>query len=152
MAYLAARAGVTTTGHLKIDPAELVYPWGYMALTSLVGAAMALLGVLRPVREVLRLGVVNALRPRFAADGAAPAAAQRSRLVRWLALPVLVIGYVIGRPSSSERCPRWRSTPWRPARSAWCSSRPWCWCPIWCGGSERCWSTSSPAAHGQSAC
>jgi putative ABC transport system permease protein len=103
MAYLAARAGVTTTGHLKIDPASLTFPWGAMALTALVGASMALLGVYRPVRQVLRMDVSRALRPRFLGEEATRAASRRRPAL--LGLSVAALGYAAARSSLRAALP-----------------------------------------------
>lgn len=98
MAYLAARAGVTTTGHLKIAPGSLVYPWPWMLVTAAAGSAAALIGVIRPVRAVIALPIARALRPRFA-DGEASAAAARRTGIAGVALPIALAAYAAARPA-----------------------------------------------------
>lgn len=98
MAFVAAAIGMTTTGRSRIYPAAMHYPWRWMALFALVGAATALLGVLRPARDMLRLDVAGALRPRFLAGDAARAGARRTRGITLIALPFAVLVYALMRP------------------------------------------------------
>jgi putative ABC transport system permease protein len=98
LAYLAAAAGITTTGHLKIAPAEMSFPWAWMALVSLAGAAISLLGVLRPARLVARLEVAAALRPRFLEGEGGSPVARRARSVMLAALPITSLAYAAARP------------------------------------------------------
>jgi putative ABC transport system permease protein len=98
MAYFAARAGITTTGRDRIDLRALVYPWDRMALVSAVGGFMALLGVLRPARDVLRLDVPRTLRPRFLEQEGPAVAARRTRGITLIALPFMTLVYVLMRP------------------------------------------------------
>jgi putative ABC transport system permease protein len=96
-AYLAASLGVTTTGHLKIDPSAMVFPWGTMLLIAFVGAAVAMAGAIHPLRAVLRVEIASALRPRFL-EGATRAPTRASRL-RLLAIPAFLIAYLLLRPT-----------------------------------------------------
>jgi putative ABC transport system permease protein len=98
MAWLAARAGITTTGRARIAMARLAYPWGKMAVIALVGAFMALLGVLRPARDVLRLDVPQTLRPRFLEREGAKALTRRTRGIALIALPFTMLIYLLMRP------------------------------------------------------
>jgi putative ABC transport system permease protein len=98
MSYAAAAAGITTTGRARIAVAALRFPWAGMGLVSAIGAGMALLGVLRPVRDVLRLDVPGALRPRFLAEEGARGAARRTKGITLIALPFMVLVYVLMRP------------------------------------------------------
>ncbi|MFO0757590.1 MAG: FtsX-like permease family protein [Byssovorax sp.] len=97
-AIAAAKAGVTTTGHLKIDPAAMVFPWGTVLLIALVGALVAALGALRPLRAVWRIEISRSLRPLFLDAGHAPAPRPRAHLLRFLALPLVAAAYLALRP------------------------------------------------------
>jgi len=99
MAFLAAAAGMTTTGRSRIELRHMHYPWKWMALFALVGAATALLGVARPARDMWRLDVARALRPRFLDDeGTRAAAARKNRGITLIALPFATLVYALMRP------------------------------------------------------
>ena len=98
MSMVAAAIHMSTTGRVQLDAAHLRYPWGWMALFALVGAGTALLGVLRPARDMLRLDVALALRPRFLAEDGARSAARRTRGMTLIALPFAVLVYSLMRP------------------------------------------------------
>jgi putative ABC transport system permease protein len=100
LSYLAARAGITTTGRSRIWWWTLGFPMRRMLLIAAVGAATALLGVLRPVRDVLRLDVTRTLRPRFLDDeaGGASAMSRRTRGITLITLPFATLVYVLMRP------------------------------------------------------
>jgi putative ABC transport system permease protein len=98
MAWLAAKAGITTTGRSRIAASHLWFPWGKMAVIALVGAFMALLGVLRPARDVLRLDVPQTLRPRFLEREGPRATARRTRGITLVALPFTLLVYILMRP------------------------------------------------------
>ena len=98
MSYGAAAAGITTTGRARIALGAVWFPWGRMALVSAIGAGMAVLGVLRPVRDVLRLDVPSALRPRFLEGQGARDAARRTKGITLIALPFMMLVYVLMRP------------------------------------------------------
>lgn len=103
LAYLAAKAGITTTGRARIPLDAIVLPWSAMLLVSGTGALTALLGVLRPVRDALRLDIARALRPRFVEGGAEQR--RRMRGVTLLALPFMVLVYGLLRPFFRESVP-----------------------------------------------
>jgi putative ABC transport system permease protein len=105
MAYAAAMAGITTTGRARLALRSLTFPWDRMALVSAVGAITALLGVLRPVRDVLRLDVARTLRPRFLDDEGPRAAARRARAVTLIALPFTALVYALMRPFFQRALP-----------------------------------------------
>jgi putative ABC transport system permease protein len=105
MAYLGAAAGITTTGRSRIMLREMSFPWGWMVLFAAVGAATALLGVLRPARDVLRLDVARALRPRFLEGEAARAAARHTRGITLIALPFAALVYALMRPFFRQALP-----------------------------------------------
>jgi putative ABC transport system permease protein len=105
LSLLAARLGVTTTGHLKIAPASMDFPWPGMALASLVGAAMALLGVVGPVRKALRLGIAGALRPGFL-SGEGPRPSARRTPIALIVAPVLLAAHYLWlRPFTQRALP-----------------------------------------------
>ncbi|WP_437936874.1 FtsX-like permease family protein [Sorangium sp. So ce341] len=103
LAYLAAKAGITTTGRARIPLYAIRLPWSAMLLVSGTGALTALLGVLRPVRDALRVDIARALRPRFLEGGAE----QRRRLrgITLLALPFMVLVYGLLRPFFRDSVP-----------------------------------------------
>ncbi|WP_437991584.1 FtsX-like permease family protein [Sorangium sp. So ce145] len=103
LAYLAAKAGITTTGRARIPLNAIVLPWSAMLLVCGTGALTALLGVLRPVRDALRLDIARALRPRFVEGGAEQR--RRMRGVTLLALPFMVLVYGLLRPFFQESVP-----------------------------------------------
>ncbi|AUX48393.1 ABC transporter [Sorangium cellulosum] len=96
LAYLAAKAGITTTGRARIPLHAIRLPWTAMLLVCGTGALTALLGVLRPVRDALRLDIARTLRPRFLEGGAG--VRRRMRGVTLLALPFMVLVYGLLRP------------------------------------------------------
>jgi putative ABC transport system permease protein len=105
MAYVAARVGITTTGRSRISIYQLWFPWKRMALISAVGGAVALLGVLRPALDVLRLDVAQTLRPRFLDPAGPRAAARRTRGVTLIALPFMLLVYILMRPFFQNAVP-----------------------------------------------
>lgn len=105
MAAMAAMAGITTTGRLRIPLRTLEIPWGSMALVAAIGAVTALLGVLRPARDVLRLSVAETLRPRFMEREGPRATARRARSVTLLVLPFMSLVYGLMRPFFKSALP-----------------------------------------------
>ncbi|WP_438016496.1 FtsX-like permease family protein [Sorangium sp. So ce315] len=103
LAYLAAKAGITTTGRARIPLHAIRLPWSAMLLVCGTGALTALLGVLRPVREALRVDIARALRPRFLEGGAEQR--RRMRGVMLLALPFMVLVYALLRPFFRQSVP-----------------------------------------------
>lgn len=101
LSVMAAIAGITTTGRSQLY--WLTFPWKTMAFVSLVGAGTAVLGVLRPLKEVLALDVAATLRPRYLEEGGA-AVTKRSGLTV-LAVPFMVLLYVLIRPFFVEVLP-----------------------------------------------
>lgn len=101
-AYFAAGAGVTTTGHLKIDPRTMDYPWATMLLISAIGAAVAVGGALHPLRAVKRLSIGSALRPHSPEASGVTNAPARARWWRTLVLPVMVLAALLARPSAER--------------------------------------------------
>jgi putative ABC transport system permease protein len=105
IAMVAAAVGITTTGRARIGLRHMHFPWGWMAVFAAVGAATALLGVLRPARDVLRLDVARALRPRFLEEDSARGAARRSRSITLIALPFAALVYALMRPFFRQALP-----------------------------------------------
>lgn len=104
LAWLAAKGGITTTGRSRILVQKLVFPYGPMLLVAVIGGLTALLGVIRPVREALRVDVARTLRPRFVAEGAGQLR-RRMRGATLLALPFTVLVYVLMRPFFQRSVP-----------------------------------------------
>lgn len=105
MAWLAAKAGITTTGRSRIVMELMYFPWKRMALIALVGAFMALLGVFRPARDVLRLDVPQTLRPRFLEREGPKALARRTRGITLVAVPFMMLVYLLMRPFFQNALP-----------------------------------------------
>ena len=98
MAWLAAKAGITTTGRSRIVMELMYFPWKRMAVIALVGVFTALLGVFRPARDVLRLDVPQTLRPRFLESEGPKALARRTRGMALVAVPFTMLVYLLMRP------------------------------------------------------
>ena len=101
IALLAARAGISTTGRSQLH--SLFFPLRLMMVVGLVGAATAVLGVLRPLQDILRLDVASALQPRAVAPEGSPASVNRGYGI--IALPFMVLLYVLVRPFFRELLP-----------------------------------------------
>ncbi len=78
--------GHPTTGRARIPLNAIVLPWSAMLLVCGTGALTALLGVLRPVRDALRLDIARAPCARAFVEGGAEQR-RRMRGVTLLALP-----------------------------------------------------------------
>jgi putative ABC transport system permease protein len=76
----------------------VVFPVGRMLVVSLVGGGTALLGVLRPARDLYRLDLAQTLRPRFVEQQGLGAAARRTSGVTLIALPFMLLVYILMRP------------------------------------------------------
>jgi hypothetical protein len=76
-----------------------------MALTSLVGAAMALLGVIGPVKKALGLGIAGALRPGFLSGEGPRPAARRPPVAVMLAPALVAAHYLWPRPFAQRALP-----------------------------------------------
>ncbi len=105
LAYIAARAGITTTGRSRIVLRALRYPYGAMLRISVIGAFMAVLGVLRPARDMLRLNVAEALRPRFLEQQGRAAIAKRTSGITLVAIPFMLLVYILLRPFFKDALP-----------------------------------------------
>lgn len=101
IAYAAARAGITTTGRAQLM--WLWIPWRLIAIVSFVGGLTALLGVLKPLYDVLKLDVGSTLRPQF--GGAGASVGKRDFSISMIALPFMVLLYVLIRPFFVEVLP-----------------------------------------------
>lgn len=101
LSIAAAMMGITTTGRSQLF--WLFFPWKMIAFVALVGASTALLGVAAPLRDVLRLDVAKTLRPQFMeSEGRAR---RRPRGVTVVALPLMLLVYVLIRPFFAEVLP-----------------------------------------------
>ncbi len=103
LSFLAARVGITTTGRSKID--SLTFPWAQMLAVSALGGLTALLGVLPPVRKILKLRVPEALRPRFLDEAHARAIGRRTPGITLVAVPFALLAYGLMRPLFREVLP-----------------------------------------------
>ena len=101
IALLAAKAGITTTGRSYLP--YLFFPKKLMLVVAVVGGATAVLGVVRPLQDILRLDVASALQPR----AVAPESVQRvsDRGYGAIAIPFMVLLYVLVRPFFREVLP-----------------------------------------------
>lgn len=99
---LAARIGITTTGRAHIS--SLVFPWADMLAVSALGGLTALLGVIPPVRRLLRSKVSDALRPQFL-DDAARLTRRKTSSVTLIVLPLVLLAYGLMRPLFREILP-----------------------------------------------
>ncbi|HEY6723777.1 MAG TPA: FtsX-like permease family protein [Polyangiaceae bacterium] len=103
MTYMAARFGITTTGRARI--VSLVFPWGEMLAVSLLGGVTALLGVVPPVRRILKLRTPDTLRPQFLDAERARAYGRKTSGITLVALPVALLVYGLLRPLFREVLP-----------------------------------------------
>lgn len=101
MAVEAAISGLTTTGRASIG--WIWFPWRLMIAVSAIGALTALLGIVRPLRDVLKLDVARTLRPQFLEPSRVRA--QRTSGVTLIALPFMALLYVLIRPFFVEVLP-----------------------------------------------
>lgn len=98
----AAFAGITTTGRSQLY--WLFFPWKMIFVVATVGAGTAILGVLSPLREVLRLDVAKALRPQ-AMDEDGSGIQRKPRGLVIIAGPLMLLVYILIRPFFSEVLP-----------------------------------------------
>lgn len=104
LAKLAALAGITTTGRARIS--RLTIPWDEVLLVAFVGVFTALLGVLRPARDIFRLRVAETLLPRFlTTEDEARAARRRTSGTTLVTLPFMALVYGLMRPFFREALP-----------------------------------------------
>jgi putative ABC transport system permease protein len=98
---MAAFAGITTTGRSQIY--WIWFPWRLMITVSAIGGFTALLGIARPLREVLKLDVARTLRPQFFEMSVSRKS--RTSGVTLIAIPFMVLLYVLIRPFFLEVLP-----------------------------------------------
>jgi putative ABC transport system permease protein len=103
MTWLAARIGITTTGRARID--SLDFPWREMLAVSAVGGLTSLLGVLPPVRKILKMSVPDTLRPRFLESEHARAYGKKTSGITLIVLPFMLLVYGLMRPLFREILP-----------------------------------------------
>lgn len=102
LSFMAALAGMTTTGRARIHVDEMTLPIGRMVIVAAIGGATALLGVIRPVREILRLPVADALAGRTAEETAGPT---KVRGLARIAMPFMILLFVVMRPFFKRALP-----------------------------------------------
>lgn len=100
LSYLAAFAGLTTTGRARI--AWLYFPWRIILAIAAVAALSAVLGAVKPAWDVRRLNSGVGQRPRFLEGDAAPT---RGSGLPLLTLPFVALLYVLLRPFFRELLP-----------------------------------------------
>ncbi len=103
MSLLAAKLGITTTGRARIGWID--FPVKAMLLVSAIGGLTALLGVIPPARNILRLSVPETLRPRFMDGDHAKAMARRASGITLIVVPFMVLLYILIRPFFREILP-----------------------------------------------
>lgn len=103
LTWLAARVGITTTGRAHIT--ALVFPWREMLGVSAVGGLTALLGVVPPLRKLLKMRVSETLRPRFLDEDQARAQRRRTSGTTLIVLPLALLVYALMRPLFREVLP-----------------------------------------------
>ena len=104
LSILAATAGITTTGRSTIE--WLWFPRRTLAAVAAIGGLTALLGVVKPMRDLLRLDVPQTLRPRFLDPAGDVAALRRQRIgLGYVALPFAALLYILIRPFFRETLP-----------------------------------------------
>ncbi|MEI9952583.1 MAG: ABC transporter permease [Pseudomonadota bacterium] len=100
---LAARVGITTTGRAHIG--MVTFPWQEMLVVSAIGGLTALLGVLPPVRKILKMNVPETLRPRFLDEEQARTRRGKASGVTLIVLPFTLLVYGLMRPLFREVLP-----------------------------------------------
>lgn len=100
LSLIAARAGITTTGRANLHWVWI--PWRLIAVVSFVGGLTALLGIVKPLYDVLRLDVGSTLRPRSVEGGGVMA---KDAGLALIALPFMALLYVLIRPFFVEVLP-----------------------------------------------
>lgn len=102
MAIAAVWSGISTTGRVKLY--WLWFPWKLLMFVSFVGGLTAVLGVAKPLYDVLRLDVPAHLRPQFM-DNVSDGAPKKTSGVAMIALPFMALLYVLVRPFFFEVLP-----------------------------------------------
>lgn len=105
LSYLAAAAGITTTGRAEIAASALQFPKKQMAVIAIVGASIALLGVLRPARDILRLEVASTLTPRALDDDEGARIVHSTAGTTVLVVPFAALVYLLMRPFFRDALP-----------------------------------------------
>lgn len=103
MTGIAAIIGITTTGRSRIDSID--FPWPEMLAVSIVGGLTSLLGVLPPVRKILRMSVPETLRPRFLDAEHARAFGRKTSGITLIVVPFTLLLYGLMRPLFREILP-----------------------------------------------
>src|SRR5687768_1479918 len=96
MTGVAAIIGITTTGRSRIESID--FPWLEMVAVSAVGGLTSLLGVLPPLRKILKMSVPDTLRPRFLDSEHARAFGRKTSGVTLILIPFMLLLYGLMRP------------------------------------------------------
>ncbi|MFO0591988.1 MAG: FtsX-like permease family protein [Polyangiaceae bacterium] len=102
LSYAAAIAGMTTTGRARIHVHGMTLPLARMTIVAAIGGATALLGVIRPVRDILKLPVADALAGRAHEKVTGPT---RVRGLARIAMPFAALLFVLMRPFFERALP-----------------------------------------------
>jgi putative ABC transport system permease protein len=100
MAELSAQLGLTTTGRTQLQ--EVWFPYKRMLLVSFIAGVTALLGVLRPIRQLTRMDLRGALAGQ---QREAVSHHSRSPAVLWISLPFMLLLYLLMRPFFADALP-----------------------------------------------
>jgi putative ABC transport system permease protein len=103
MTGVAALIGITTTGRSRIESID--FPWLEMLAVSAVGGLTSLLGVLPPLRKILKMSVPDTLRPRFLDSEHARAFGRKTSGVTLIVIPFMLLVYGLMRPLFREILP-----------------------------------------------
>jgi len=103
MTGAAALVGITTTGRSRI--ASIDFPWREMLAVSAVGGLTSLLGLLPPLRKILKMSVPETLRPRFLDSEHARAFGRKTSGITLIVIPFTLLAYGLMRPLFRELLP-----------------------------------------------
>jgi putative ABC transport system permease protein len=103
MTGVAAIIGITTTGRSRIESID--FPWLEMVAVSIVGGLTSLLGVLPPLRKILKMSVPDTLRPRFLDSEHARAFGRKTSGITLIVIPFMLLVYGLMRPLFREILP-----------------------------------------------
>jgi len=88
--------GIFTTVQAPAGNAAIT--WGELTAMDVISVTIALLDVVGPIRVLYRMEIAEVLQPRFLAENV-PVSAKTGLGFAWLMPPVLVVSYILSRPS-----------------------------------------------------
>ena len=95
VAFLLLEMGISTTGRVPIS--GFTIPNFELYVMTAVSIAVALLGVIGPIKEIYRFQIAKILQPRFVADDIGQASFGLGG-ISWLMPPLLIASYLVIRP------------------------------------------------------